>query len=220
MSDGTEEIVTVFVVRCPLGEQCSKRQGILGKRLSEVDARQVIVNHLMNSPYHMLDQEAADTAAENAIVESWDENKEVADESKADEGDGWFNNRKRAKMSKGQMSLAEARDLVRVADGGSGSGASSGNPYAIGQAARSKGMAIAIPVPQQHHVAPPSDEGLCGFFAEGEECCGVGWNAVRPGEPCLLRRSRLHRLLPGRPRELHDGLSRLSCLPRWHRAVA
>jgi hypothetical protein len=142
MSGPIEEMVTVFVVRCPLGEQCSKKHGILGKRLSEHEARQVIVNHLKASPYHELDQEVADAAAEAAIVESWEETSEVADATKAEEGDGWFNNRKRGRTSK--MSLAEARDLVRAADGSG----SAGSGIAIGAPARGRSSALAIPIPQ------------------------------------------------------------------------
>jgi hypothetical protein len=106
---GMEEMVTVFVVRCPLGDVCSKKQGILGKKLDEDSARLVVKNHLMASPYHELADDTAQELADNTIIESWEEEAEVAAVANADEGASWFSNRKRARF-------AEAHEVVRRAE--------------------------------------------------------------------------------------------------------
>jgi hypothetical protein len=116
-----EEMVTVFVVRCPLGDVCSKKQGILGKKLDVDQARMVVKNHLMASPYHELEDDTAQELADNTIIESWEEAAEVAAVANADEGGSWFNNRKRARMS-----LTEAHEVVRRAEQHSGGSSASG----------------------------------------------------------------------------------------------
>jgi hypothetical protein len=111
--------VDVFVVRCPFGDQCSKRQGVLGKRLSESEARSCIVNHLTGSPYHDMAEAEAIGIAESSIVESWQEAHEDVEVAKTDEGDGWYQNRKRPKQMK--ISLEEAQAVVRRSQRSSGS---------------------------------------------------------------------------------------------------
>ena len=70
-----EEQVDVFVVRCPLGEQCSKKHRILSKKLSEEKARIMAAWHLQHSPYHKLSQEEAETLALGMEVETYQESK-------------------------------------------------------------------------------------------------------------------------------------------------
>jgi hypothetical protein len=114
------EVVTVFVVRCPLGDQCSKKGGILGKKLDELEARQVIVTHLTASPYHEMPEQEAEIMALAADVESWEETAEVQAEAVKEEGEGWYNSRKR-----GRAGTAPAAG--RGGDGYGGS-SSSGRP--------------------------------------------------------------------------------------------
>jgi hypothetical protein len=133
-----EEMVTVFVVRCPLGDQCSKKNGILGKKLDEEQVKQVLKTHLMQSPYHELSEEQAQDCTDATMVESWEEPVEVAAVSNADEGHGWFNNRKRARMS-----LGEAQEVVRRATEGSGRRPSS---IVGGGSISSSSTALAIPI--------------------------------------------------------------------------
>lgn len=75
MSDFGDDRISVFVVRCPLGDQCSKKGGTLAKKLDEESARAALKHHLMQSPYHELSDEDATAFTEGAVVESWTEEK-------------------------------------------------------------------------------------------------------------------------------------------------
>ncbi len=68
-----EELVPVFVVRCPLGDECSKKGGILSKKRSEGEARQRVAWHLMPSPCHGLCEDDTEAWAQSAEVEEWQE---------------------------------------------------------------------------------------------------------------------------------------------------
>lgn len=76
MTDAGDGRIWVFVVRCPLGDQCSKKGGTLAKKLDEESARSALKHHLVQSPYHELSNEDATAFAEGATVESWTEDKE------------------------------------------------------------------------------------------------------------------------------------------------
>jgi hypothetical protein len=138
----TPPLVDVFVVRCPFGDQCSKRQGVLGKRLSEEAARAVIVSHLTGSPYHEMPEAEAVTIAENAIVESWPEAHEDVEITKADEGDGWYQKRKRTIM--GKISLQDAKAVVLRSQRSSGSSDSHAGTLAIPIGARNNTKRITL----------------------------------------------------------------------------
>jgi hypothetical protein len=186
MSD-IEEMVTVFVVRCPLGDSCSKKNGILGKKLDEAEARQVAQTHLMQSPYHNLQEDAAIELANNLIVESWEE---AAEAAKTDEGDDWFNSRKRGRMD--QMTVADAREVLRRAQGSSsGSGSRGPRQLALAIGARNQhAKNITLPRAQlkacidslkRARLAAESAGGLCGRASRAfyeEAACITGCQDV------------------------------------------
>ena len=68
-----DELVTVFVGRCPMGEQCSKKHGILTKKATEEEVRKAIHHHLRTSPYHEMTDEDANGLVELSEVETWTE---------------------------------------------------------------------------------------------------------------------------------------------------
>lgn len=186
MSD-IEEMVTVFVVRCPLGDSCSKKGGILGKKLDEAEARKVVKTHLMQSPYHNLQEDAAIEMANNLIVESWEEAAEVVEAAKADEGDGWFNSRKRGRTDK--MTVADAREVLRRAE--SSSSGARGSQLALAIGARSQhAKNITLPRAQlkacidslkRARLAAESAGGLCGRASRAfyeEAACITGCQDV------------------------------------------
>lgn len=72
----------VYIVRCPKGEKCSKKGGILAKRLSEQAAREALAHHLVASPYHYLHEAEAKDIADEASIESWLEWHEEKDADK------------------------------------------------------------------------------------------------------------------------------------------
>ena len=68
-----DDMVMMFVVRCPLGDQCSKKHGILAKKCTAEEARAALSWHLTSSPYHRLSEEEAENMAEETEVEEWPE---------------------------------------------------------------------------------------------------------------------------------------------------
>jgi len=73
----SDEMVTVFVARCPLGDQCSKKFGILAKKLTVEEAREAVAWHLKASPYHEMSQDDATAISESAEIDTWEEKKEM-----------------------------------------------------------------------------------------------------------------------------------------------
>ena len=69
------ETVTVYTVRCPLGEQCSKKGGILAKKSSDEEARKAVAWHLQASPCHELSKEECENQAILREVEVTEEEK-------------------------------------------------------------------------------------------------------------------------------------------------
>ena len=70
---------TVYVVRCPLGTQCSKKGSILAKKSTDAEARAAVVWHLKMSPYHALEQMEADCQGVIVEVEECSEEKHLVD---------------------------------------------------------------------------------------------------------------------------------------------
>ena len=90
-----EEREFVFIMRCALGEQGSKKAGILAKKSTEEDARAAVAWHQQASPYRELSKEEALRQATSVDVEVAEEEKAAVEESKKDEGQGLFANRTR-----------------------------------------------------------------------------------------------------------------------------
>jgi hypothetical protein len=187
------EIVAVFVCRCPLGETCSKQQGILGKKFSDQEARQVIINHLTASPYHELSATEAEGLADSAIIESWEESIEQVDAAKAEEGQNWFNNRKRARPGlMSETALAAAREMVRRADGSGEPPPSRGNArgssstqLAIGAGARGQN-AKNITLPRAHLQACVDSLKRARMAAESAaQLCGRASRAFYEEAACI-----------------------------------
>jgi hypothetical protein len=80
------EMETVYTVRCPLGEQCSKKRRVLAKKSSDEDAREAVAWHLQASPYHEVSKEEAENMAALVDVEVTEEEKAAVEEQKKDEG--------------------------------------------------------------------------------------------------------------------------------------
>ena len=57
---------------CPFGDACTKKGKRLGADLTSDMARQRIITHLMNSPYHALAQDDAESAASAADITTKD----------------------------------------------------------------------------------------------------------------------------------------------------
>jgi hypothetical protein len=127
-----DEMVDVFAVRCPLGDGCSKKGSLIAKKLSEEEARQCIVNHLTGSPYHKMPEQEAAVLAQAATVESWPEAKHVQQADDEDEGQEWYNSRKRGRTG---PAAGRGRD---GSGGSSGSGYQGGNSLALVIGARSQ----------------------------------------------------------------------------------
>jgi len=87
-----EETVFLFVARCPLGEQCSKKGGILAKSPDEEKVRQAIAWHLQASPYHELTKEKAEHEAAVAELDGWEVSKSELVQDDDDEAN-WYANR-------------------------------------------------------------------------------------------------------------------------------
>ena len=92
-----DELVTVFVGRCPMGEQCSKKHGILTKKATEEEVRKAIHHHLRTSPYHEMGEEDAKGLVELSEIETWTEEAWGWQQGQTEEGDGWYQNRKKQK---------------------------------------------------------------------------------------------------------------------------
>ena len=92
-----DELVTVFVGRCPMGEQCSKKHGILTKKATEEEVRKAIHHHLRTSPYHEMAEEDAKGLVELSEIETWTEEAWRWQQGQTEEGDGWYQNRKKQK---------------------------------------------------------------------------------------------------------------------------
>ena len=58
----------MHVAFCPFGDVCKKGGARLGKDVSSDRARQRIITHLMNSPYHNFNQDDAESAAAAADI--------------------------------------------------------------------------------------------------------------------------------------------------------
>ena len=85
----------MWVGRCPLGDQCSKKKGILCKKSTEEECRHAIAHHLKTSPYHELGEDDAETMAFAEELETWTEKLWKYEEEAKDEGQGWYENRKK-----------------------------------------------------------------------------------------------------------------------------
>ena len=81
--EGSEK---VYIARCPLGTQCSKKGSILAKKSSEAEARAAVVWHLVQSPYHKLEQFEADCQGVCVHVDTTIEEARVIAAHDADEG--------------------------------------------------------------------------------------------------------------------------------------
>lgn len=90
MADAGVKMVTMFGVKCPMGDQCKKGSAWLGNKsnawFSDVRARQAIYDHLVGSPFHKdIDPDLATEYADAAEVQSWEvpEEEEDAEENTA-----------------------------------------------------------------------------------------------------------------------------------------
>jgi len=99
-----EATVTAFVVRCPLGDQCSKKQGILAKKWSIEEARAALSWHLMSSPYHGFAEEDAKNMAEAEEVEEWPESQKSMQQQ---QDEAWYQSRKRQRTATSQQQLQQ-----------------------------------------------------------------------------------------------------------------
>ena len=131
------EMETVYTVRCPLGEQCSKKGGVLAKKSSDEDARAAVAWHLQASPYHELSKEEAANQGAVAEVEVTEEEKAAVEEQEKDEGQEWPDNRKRQKRSSGT-------ELARVGHHGGGSSSHGGGHHGGGHH-------LAVPIRGRRH---------------------------------------------------------------------
>ena len=122
---------TVFVGRCPLGDQCSKKHGILAKKRTEEEVRDAIKWHLEKSPYHELSEEEAASQAAMAEVESLEEEAHHVAASEADEGDEWYANRKRQRRGNDDRVQAAAFRLLQQQGLGGSSGSAAPGPSVL-----------------------------------------------------------------------------------------
>lgn len=88
--------MTVWACKCPLGDQCSKKTSWLARKISLEEAKAAAAWHVQHSPYHLLSEEEARTLAEAAELESWEEDAWRWEETQADEGEAWYQRRKKA----------------------------------------------------------------------------------------------------------------------------
>ena len=113
-----DDMVMTFVVRCPLGDHCSKKGGILAKKSSAEEARAALSWHLRSSPYHELSEEEASSMAETAEVEEWPEPQQNMPQQQ-DEAP-WHQSRKRQRTVEPQcpdiLSLPLKQAGVRASD--------------------------------------------------------------------------------------------------------
>ena len=106
--------VIVFWARCPLGEQCSRKGGVLCKKSTEAEARASVAWHLQASPYHSLGKEEAEDLAKVCSIDPHEEEKKTAEEEQQEDGQGWYQARKRQKWGhKNHVSnVDEALDVL------------------------------------------------------------------------------------------------------------
>ena len=113
-----DDMVMAFVVRCPLGDHCSKKGGILAKKSSAEEARAALSWHLRSSPYHRLSEEEAENMAEETEVEEWPEPQQNMPQQQ-DEAP-WHQSRKRQRTVGPQcpdiLSLPHKPAVVRASD--------------------------------------------------------------------------------------------------------
>ena len=97
--------VQVYVARFPLGDLCKKKNGILAKKPTEEEARNMVSWHLQQSPYHNMTEDEAEEMAKGVDVESWEE--EAWDKDKSwdkswdADGDNWQQRRKKPRRGGG-----------------------------------------------------------------------------------------------------------------------
>ena len=93
--------IAVFVVRCPLGDQCSKKGGILAKKLDQESAKAALKHHLKQSPYHELSEEDATIFTDSTEVETYMEDASSWAKYQEDQAD-WYASRKRKAIGEGR----------------------------------------------------------------------------------------------------------------------
>ena len=107
-----DDMVMAFVVRCPLGDQCSKKHGILAKKCTAEEARAALSWHLTSSPYHRLSEEGAENMAEETEVEEWPEPTGTTPQQQ-DEAP-WQQSRKRQRKVKEETEVEQWPDVVAL----------------------------------------------------------------------------------------------------------
>ena len=66
--------VTMYTIRCPRGQECSKGTSMLTKSRSQTEVMDALYCHLTHSPYHeKLSKDDCVDLVRSAKVESWDE---------------------------------------------------------------------------------------------------------------------------------------------------
>lgn len=115
--------IAIFVVRCPLGDQCSKKGGILAKKLDEESAKAALKHHLKQSPYHELSEEDASMLTDVAEVETYMEDASTWAKYQEDQAD-WFASRKRKVIGEGRPK-SQAKHLAIGARAAASSSSSS-----------------------------------------------------------------------------------------------
>lgn len=143
-----EEGVSVFVVRCPLGDQCSKKGGILAKKLDEASARAALKHHLEKSPYHELSEEEATKLSEGADVEVYTEDASSWAKWQEDQTD-WTASRKRKAADDGRGAIVGCTRVPRPTMAPIGAPSSGSSGVIMMRHARTKAEAsIAVNGPQ------------------------------------------------------------------------
>jgi len=68
-----------FYPKCPFGEECSEGGKCLARCTTRNKAEQKIVSHLVGSPFHQWDEDAARQEAQGADISEWDADLEDPD---------------------------------------------------------------------------------------------------------------------------------------------
>ena len=197
----------MFVIRCPLGDQCSKKGGILAKKLDEESARAALRHHLVYSPYHELNAEDALHFSEGVEVESYTEDQKDWAEWQEDQKD-WAASRKRKPAADGGGAIVGAADGDgrRASVGAARSKAAPSAPIGACAAASSSGiiMVKSARAGRGHHrdVRRPA-HGVHRLAQEGSHRLGERGEPGREGIPGLQRRGRRHPSVRRCPAELH-----------------
>ena len=114
----------------------------MAKKRSEEEARDFIVNHLMTSPYHELDEETAVAMAHSMEIDSWEEKRQDLEASEKDVGEAWYSNRKRQRRDGhrgGGEDLGKALNIIaRAVGSGGGGGGGTGSTSSSAAAAGSR----------------------------------------------------------------------------------